>query len=136
MLILVEVEVAVARFLGAKDAIGRGELGHDEAAGGFHRRDRGGLRAFAQETRVSDKAAEDSVRYPRHGRKNRRRCNAHTADLDGLRHRRRPADRRALEPGTFPVLSHPHHFNGTRQKYREYLSSGLRRFDSLSWRLL
>ena len=69
MLVFVEVQVALCLFvLGAQDAIGRGELGHDQAAA----------------AQVANEAAEDGVRDASHGSKDGRGTDLDRANLQQL----------------------------------------------------
>src|SRR5437870_662148 len=101
MFVLVEMQIALALGLAAaEESIGRGELGHDEAAS----RAGGRINGRMQKAGIADEAAEDRVSHACHGRKNGGGRDAHAADLDTLRYRRGLS--RAAGNRSVPVLAH------------------------------
>ena len=89
VLVVVVGEVALALGLAhARKAVGRGELGHDEAAAGLLVRRRlfyidafaSRLRRLGELAGVLDEAAEDRVGHSGHGRKHGRGRDPHIAD--------------------------------------------------------
>jgi hypothetical protein len=69
MLVFVEMKIAAPNAQVAQDAVSRGELGHDQTAS----------------AKVLDKAAEDGVGDPGHGRKHGGRSDANVPNLQDRR---------------------------------------------------
>src|SRR6266853_941722 len=114
MLVLVEREITFALgFTGAEEAVGRGELGHQQATTGnffvlenswrvlpgavghlLLQQFRGtvgrghDVMRTTHKTGIANEAAEDRIRDARHGSENRGRRDANAADLESLRHAR------------------------------------------------
>ena len=71
MLVFVEVEIALGFLIFlAEDSVGRGELGHNQAAS----------------AEIANEATEDGVSNAGHGGEDRSRGNGHGADLQSRRH--------------------------------------------------
>src|SRR3954470_14385272 len=87
MLIRVEVQIAFELGnTGSRNAIRRGELGHDQPASGLAPAEQvivGGLQVY-----VADEPAEHGVRNASHWRQDCCRRDAYIADLERLRHLR------------------------------------------------
>src|SRR5215467_13779269 len=95
MLVGIEMQVALALgFARAKEAVGRGELGHDQPASGLFmccwgaalaggRHDCFGL---FDEAGIADEATEDSIGYASHWREDGGWFDADRADLKRLRY--------------------------------------------------
>src|SRR5271156_6001086 len=92
MLVFVEVQVSLGLLvLRPKHTVGRGELGHDQAAS----------------PEIANEAAKDRVRNARHGSQDCRGSNLKIADHHPIRHTCGSDDGRPYIRRIVPVLAHP-----------------------------